>query len=202
MLCGVASRCSCCEGHKHHTAAAQFARGLHAAGGMFCEHDKSPPASSYWLPFVPNHAAVVALGAVAWAQPSMLSRVDSCSQLLSCRPEVELEYKYVVRNEDGGVMFWKPGENCQIKVPVWLKEEKAIAEGVLVRDAWDGSIQDIELEVTGFQRQEFTEEEERAAVQSAVSSSSALWLAGAMLHCALRCQVLGLACLCVACAWQ
>lgn len=87
---------------------------------------------------------------------------------VSTGPEVQLEYKYVVRSTDGGVLYWKPGENCQIRVPVWLKEEKAIAEGVLVRDAWDGSIQDIELEVTGFQRQEFTEEEERAAVQSAV----------------------------------
>lgn len=38
-----------------------------------------------------------------------------------------------------------------------------------MRDAWDGSIQDIELEVTGFQRQQFTEEQERAAVESAVS---------------------------------
>lgn len=84
---------------------------------------------------------------------------------------MQLEYKYVVRSSDGGVCYWKPGENCQIRVPVWLKEEKAIAEGVLVRDAWDGSIQDIELEVTGFQRQEFTEAEERAAVQSAVSIS-------------------------------
>ncbi|KAF8058890.1 zinc finger CCCH domain-containing protein 56 [Scenedesmus sp. PABB004] len=83
-------------------------------------------------------------------------------------PEVELEYKYVVRSTDGGVLCWKPGENCQIRVPVWLQEEKAIAEGVLVRDAWDGSLQDIELEVTGFTRAEFTEEEERAAVQSAV----------------------------------
>lgn len=49
-----------------------------------------------------------------------------------------------------------------------LQEEKAIAEGVRVRDAWDGSIQDIELEVTGFHRQEFTAEEERQAVESAV----------------------------------
>lgn len=85
-------------------------------------------------------------------------------------PEVELEYKYVVRSEDGGALYWKPGDNCQIKVPVWLREEKAIAEGVMVRDAWDGSLQDIELEVTGleFTRQEFTEEQERAAVESAV----------------------------------
>lgn len=77
-----------------------------------------------------------------------------------------------MKSQDGGVLCWKPGENCQIKVPVWLREEKAIAEGVQVRDAWDGSIQDIELEVTGFQRTEFTEDEERAAVQSAVSPAS------------------------------
>lgn len=51
------------------------------------------------------------------------------------------------------------------------QEEKAIAEGVRVRDAWDGSIQDIELEVTGFHRQQFTEEEERAAVESAVGAT-------------------------------
>jgi hypothetical protein len=99
------------------------------------------------------------------------AHIGCCTCVLpsSCRPEVQLEYKYVVRTTDGGVLCWKPGENCQIKVPVWLREEKAIAEGVLVRDAWDGSIQDIELEVTGFQRTEFTEDEERAAVQSAVS---------------------------------
>lgn len=86
---------------------------------------------------------------------------------VSAGPEVQLEYKYVVRSQEGA-LYWKPGDNCQIKVPVWLKEEKAIAEGVRVRDAWDGSIQDIELEVTGFHRQQFTEEEERAAVESAV----------------------------------
>jgi len=84
-----------------------------------------------------------------------------------CSPAVELEYKYVVRNRDGGVLCWKPGENCQIKVPVLLEEEKAIAEGVLVKDAWDGSIQDIELEVTGYSSG-FTPDEERAAVKSAV----------------------------------
>lgn len=35
------------------------------------------------------------------------------------RPEIELEYKYVVRNHDTGeVVCWKPGTNYQIKVPV------------------------------------------------------------------------------------
>lgn len=159
---------------------------------------------------------------------------------------MELEYKYVVRQVDGCVLEWKPGDNCQIKVPVllqvslavggggegcssgsWqaaghrplpqrqplrqpphrapgaphalrpacpvscpvcvLQEEKAIAEGVLVRDVWDGSIQDIELEVVGGSahgaaglQEAFTEEQERAAVQSAVSSCSlAVWAAAA-----------------------
>lgn len=65
---------------------------------------------------------------------------------------------------------------CVVAAPC-QQEEKAIAEGVRVRDAWDGSIQDIELEVTGFQRQQFTEEQERAAVESAVSSpSSPVWV--------------------------
>jgi hypothetical protein len=61
---------------------------------------------------------------------------------------------------------------CLPPLPSAQQEEKAIAEGVMVRDAWDGSLQDIELEVTGleFTRQEFTEEQERAAVESAVSS--------------------------------
>jgi hypothetical protein len=37
------------------------------------------------------------------------------------RPEVELEYKYVVRSHEGSPLYWKPGDNCQIKVPVWLR---------------------------------------------------------------------------------
>lgn len=54
------------------------------------------------------------------------------------------------------------------------QEERAIAEGVLVRDAWDGSIQDIQLEVTnlGMQtNQQWTAEQELQAMESAVSGS-------------------------------
>jgi hypothetical protein len=62
---------------------------------------------------------------------------------------------------------------------------------VLVRDAWDGSIQDIELEVTGLtlhqqqqqqqqgqQGGDFSESQERAAVASAVSLLASCGLAG------------------------
>ncbi len=58
-----------------------------------------------------------------------------------CRGNLELEYKYVVRDPDGGVVCWKPGSNYELRVPVLLEAERAIAEGVRVRDAWDGSIQ-------------------------------------------------------------
>jgi len=43
-----------------------------------------------------------------------------CSAAAADRPEVQLEYKYVVRSQEGA-LYWKPGDNCQIKVPVWLK---------------------------------------------------------------------------------
>ena len=75
----------------------------------------------------------------------------------------------MVRNSDGGVLCWKPGSNYQLKVPVLIEEQQAVAEEVLVKDAWDGSIQDVKLETTGCLSHHFTEEEEMAAVQSAVS---------------------------------
>jgi hypothetical protein len=81
-----------------------------------------------------------------------------------------MEYKYIVKNHsDGRVLAWKPGSNLSLKVPVVQEEQHAVAEEVRVRDAWDGSIQDIELEVSGLMAHNFTEEEELAAVQSAVS---------------------------------
>jgi len=87
---------------------------------------------------------------------------------VSAGPQVDMEYKYVVRNSDGGVLCWKPGSNYQLKVPVLIEEQQAVAEEVLVKDAWDGSIQDVKLETTGCLSHHFTEEEEMAAVQSAM----------------------------------
>lgn len=90
---------------------------------------------------------------------------------VSTGPEVEMEYKYIVKNHsDGKVLAWKPGSNLCLKVPVVQEEQHAVAEEVRVRDAWDGSIQDIELEVSDIElmAHNFTEEEELAAVQSAM----------------------------------
>lgn len=49
------------------------------------------------------------------------------------------------------------------------QEERAIAEGVRVRDAWDGSIQDIQVEVTNLGSSQWTAEQELQAMESAVS---------------------------------
>lgn len=83
---------------------------------------------------------------------------------------MELEYKYVIKNPDGGILCWKPGSNYQLRVPVFLEQDKAVTDGVWVKDAWDGSNQDVELQVTGLpaSSHRFTADEELAAVQSAV----------------------------------
>jgi hypothetical protein len=50
------------------------------------------------------------------------------------------------------------------------QQERAIAEGVLVRDAWDGSIQDISVEVSDLTpgAPEWSPEEEFQTMQAAV----------------------------------
>jgi len=50
-----------------------------------------------------------------------------------------LEYKYMVRNPDGTVIEWKPGENIVLQLP-----KEPLAE-VVVGDAWDGRTQSVEL---------------------------------------------------------
>lgn len=52
----------------------------------------------------------------------------------------ELEYKYVVKNSDGNIHTWKPGNNYLLQLPTAVR-----AEEVKVKDAWDGSVQDIEF---------------------------------------------------------
>ncbi|CAL8463313.1 g2847 [Coccomyxa elongata] len=54
----------------------------------------------------------------------------------------ELEYKYVVRSEDGSV-YWKPGCNLCIRIPV-NEAESWFPGSIAVRDAWDDSSRYIE----------------------------------------------------------
>ena len=48
----------------------------------------------------------------------------------ACSANLELEYKYVIRNSAGGdVVYWKPGDNYQIKVPVLLEVSDRVPMG-------------------------------------------------------------------------
>jgi hypothetical protein len=49
----------------------------------------------------------------------------------------------VVRNPDGGAELWKPGGNLCLT----LDTPAAAPGGVAVRDAWDGSVRDVRVEV-------------------------------------------------------
>lgn len=53
-----------------------------------------------------------------------------------CSPDLDLEYKYVVRNhETGEVVCWKPGTNYQIKVPI-LYEVRALGRVLWGEGVW------------------------------------------------------------------
>lgn len=48
-----------------------------------------------------------------------------------CRMDVQLEYKYIIINQDGRVNHWKPGANCKLDV------HATNGTRVLVTDSWD-----------------------------------------------------------------
>ena len=49
-----------------------------------------------------------------------------------------LEYKYVVRNTDGGIAAWKPGGNFCLQLASHLQQRQELLERIQVHDAWDG----------------------------------------------------------------
>lgn len=55
-----------------------------------------------------------------------------------------LEYKYIVRNPDGRILEWTPGENIKLALPSDEEASSGIHE-VVVGDAWDGRSQSIQL---------------------------------------------------------
>ncbi|KAK9811665.1 hypothetical protein WJX72_007965 [[Myrmecia] bisecta] len=57
---------------------------------------------------------------------------------------MEVEYKYVVR-EGQHVVAWKPGHNFSLRLPV-EPEADLLPEKVHVKDAWDGSFRELEVE--------------------------------------------------------
>ena len=54
-----------------------------------------------------------------------------------------MEYKYAVRNGDGKIATWKPGDNFSLRIP--LDEQLAVLpERVEICDAWDNSYRKME----------------------------------------------------------
>ena len=56
-----------------------------------------------------------------------------------------LEYKYVVRDGDGGVVCWKPGENCSLSLSHGVESFEQAAGQLKVNDTWDGSVHAVEV---------------------------------------------------------
>lgn len=54
-----------------------------------------------------------------------------------------MEYKYVVRSEDGSV-YWNPGHNLCIRIPC-NEADSWFPGSIAIRDAWDGSSRYIEV---------------------------------------------------------
>ncbi|GMH42311.1 hypothetical protein BSKO_10230 [Bryopsis sp. KO-2023] len=55
-------------------------------------------------------------------------------------PELELQYKYVIKGSDGGVVTWMSGDNIPLKLPATDEEE---VSSMRICDAWDGSYRDV-----------------------------------------------------------
>jgi hypothetical protein len=57
----------------------------------------------------------------------------------------------VVCNQDGHPSAWKPGNNCQVTIPIRHTPTTQAGE-VAITDAWDGSIQEVQVRQRGLAR--------------------------------------------------
>jgi hypothetical protein len=62
----------------------------------------------------------------------MLTGVSNLS-----RAYLELEYKYLIKNSDGNVDTWKPGENYSVNLQ--LQQKDGHIASVTILDAWYGT---------------------------------------------------------------
>ncbi len=57
----------------------------------------------------------------------------------------DLEYKYVIRDSNGGVAAWKPGSNYYLQLAAHLRQRQDLLEHIRIQDAWDG-LSDIQIQ--------------------------------------------------------
>ena len=71
---------------------------------------------------------------------SIPSLLGIFTQTLLCSSNLgECEYKYVVRNMDGSIAMWTPGDNFELRLLSEDARGAAVPEKVEVSDAWDAS---------------------------------------------------------------
>lgn len=59
------------------------------------------------------------------------------------RNEIELEYKYVVRDDNNNPVYWKPGTNCSVALPLKMD---VLPETIVVADDWDECVSKVEVD--------------------------------------------------------
>jgi hypothetical protein len=72
-------------------------------------------------------------------------RADKAAPGTSPRGALDIEYKYVVVNQDGNVGCWKPGGNYRVTLPLQASGAK-VPKRVKVADAWDDSFKKVDVE--------------------------------------------------------
>jgi hypothetical protein len=89
----------------------------------------------------------------------------------------EVEYKYVVRNPDGEAAAWKPGSNYRLSLaslaPVLVGAARRVIGGVSVRDAWDGAVRDVSVEVAAAEGRRVSEAEREHSATVRVAAPGA-----------------------------
>lgn len=56
--------------------------------------------------------------------------------------DLDLEYKYVVRDESGHAVYWQPGANCSVAVPL----ETGVPNAVRINDDWWHNHNDVKVD--------------------------------------------------------
>ena len=93
--------------------------------------------SLIWLLRLPHRGYV---GGARAAIGSAGSRLIVC--YLCCRPGMDLQYKYVVRNGDGSVARWMSGDNFSLQTGDGGVE---LPSTLRVSDSWDASVHAVEV---------------------------------------------------------
>ena len=87
-----------------------------------------------------NHMTCVICTGSFSSLPGSLKSYSCCSSSLIG----DVEYKYLVRDEGGHAIRWKPGQNYHIRI--MDSEGAPLPDRVIIADTWDASWKDVEVQ--------------------------------------------------------